>query len=585
VKKEVFAALPYAIFLLLAAVSWNRWIEPYVDSGRELMVPSRIAHGEALYRDVRFYHGPLAPYLAAGIDALFGRSLAARIAFAAAIALAHLEALRRLAGRFLLPARASLSVAGIVVTAFFLRPGGQLFPFSFDTSIAVAVIAWALHLASGRPAGERDWTAGLFLTFALLCRPEMGIAAVLVMLWEARLSRRLFALVFAPAAVAAVVYAVLSIGTPFETLRREGWLAIVGPPESFRNVYAAFAGFDQPALRLAELAVAVLLLALVASLLVVAAFLERAAPAGKRMIEAAAVLLLLAVAATAWRPPESLAEAFGLFPPLVRIVPAVAVAAAATRGLRRLVGRRPEKLLCDVPDAILFTAALFGLRLFLAAGYVGPYNAFLLPLPLLVTAVALFYAADRARASAGDALPRLLAGALVIFFFFRAASLAAQYRRPGWSRVETPVGSLSLLEPVAGATRQTLADLSTRVPRHGTLVGFPEGGFFIYALDLRNPLPQEQFFPGHLDSELEDETIHRLEARPPDAVLLCNVIAAGHGSRAFGINYLVRLDRFLRERFASAASFGPGAGPDARIGEPQFFVEVRVPRAQPSPPH
>ncbi|HEY6928145.1 MAG TPA: hypothetical protein VJA66_00585, partial [Thermoanaerobaculia bacterium] len=76
----LWALLPYGVFLLLAAISWGRWIEPYVDSGRELMVPLRLARGERLYRDVRFYHGPLAPYLAAGLEKVCARSLAARIA-------------------------------------------------------------------------------------------------------------------------------------------------------------------------------------------------------------------------------------------------------------------------------------------------------------------------------------------------------------------------------------------------------------------------------------------------------------------------------------------------------------------------
>jgi len=68
VSRRAVLLLPYAVFLLLAAVSWNRWIEPYVDTGRELMVPWRVAQGETLYRDVRFYYGPLAPWLAAGVD-------------------------------------------------------------------------------------------------------------------------------------------------------------------------------------------------------------------------------------------------------------------------------------------------------------------------------------------------------------------------------------------------------------------------------------------------------------------------------------------------------------------------------------
>src|SRR5689334_3642624 len=84
-----------AIFVctLLAAATWNRWIEPYVDSGRELMVPWRVAEGERLYRDVQFPHGPLAPWLGAACDRLFGRSLPARTALAGGIALFALAAL------------------------------------------------------------------------------------------------------------------------------------------------------------------------------------------------------------------------------------------------------------------------------------------------------------------------------------------------------------------------------------------------------------------------------------------------------------------------------------------------------------
>src|SRR5262245_27444753 len=71
-------ALPFAVFALLALISWNRWLEPYVDSGRELMVPGRVAGGERLYSQIEFHHGPLAPYIGAAIDRVFGRSLPAR---------------------------------------------------------------------------------------------------------------------------------------------------------------------------------------------------------------------------------------------------------------------------------------------------------------------------------------------------------------------------------------------------------------------------------------------------------------------------------------------------------------------------
>jgi hypothetical protein len=138
-----------------------------------------------------------------------------------------------------------------------------------------------------------------------------------------------------------------------------------------------------------------------------------------------------------------------------------------------------------------------------------------------------------------------------------------------------------LPEPVAGATRAALADLRQHLPPGRRLVGFPEGGFFTWSLGLVNPLPQEQFFPGHLDAAEERRTIARLTAEPPDAILMANVLAVGHLARVFGNDYLGELDRTLHERFVPAASYGPGAGPEAAIGDPQFFLEIRVPAPPP----
>lgn len=580
------ALLPYAAFGFLTLISWNRWIEPYVDSGRELSAGWRISNGEALYSDVRFYHGPLAPYLAAGVDRLAGPSLPARIGLAGVIALFHLEGLRRLARRALSPARAAGVTAVIVAVAFFLRPGGcHLFPFSFDTAIAAAAIAWALDLAAGRSSGEGDLPAALCLVAALLSRPEMGLVTIAALAYEVKPVRRLATLAAVPVVVAGVPYALLSAGTPFRTLRHEGWLALLGPPAAFRNIYSSYAGLDRPALRLAELALAGVVLLVVGALLVTAATLarravERSRPLAGGAIEAMAIAFLAAAAWVKLRPPEKLSGALSLFPPLVRIAPALVVAGALWRVTRRLAGRTGLGVSLRVPDAALLIAAIFSARLLLAAGYVGPYNGFLLPLPLLVATVGLFRATERAAASVGPALPRLLTGAVGIFFLFRITVLSDSFRHPAWARVETPAGSLFLLEPIASTTRLALQDLAARVPPGGSLVGFPEAGFFNYTLGRSNPLPQEQFFPGHLDAAEEEATMHRLAARPPEAIVYCNVVAVGHGSLVFGKDYLRGLDRFVRERFKTAAVFGPGARPDAHIGDPDFFVEVRVPRGR-----
>jgi hypothetical protein len=597
VSRRAGAFFPYAVFLLLTAVSWSRWIEPYVDTGRELMVPWRVAHGEALYRDVRFYYGPLAPYVGAAVDLFAGRSLAARIALAALVALLHLEALRRLAGRLLPPMSAALVTSLVVAVSFFLRPGGcHLFPYSLDTSIAVAAVTGALLLASFGGTRARDLGAGLCLLAALLARPEIGLAGIGALAVErlfggdAAAKRRLPVLALLPLAAAAAIYGAVSAGTPLAILQKEGWLTFLFLPPEFRSVYTSFAGMDRPALRAAELALALIALLAIGLWLLLAAVASARArtrsAAGGRTIEVAAILLLVLVAALRLRPPAALRETIALLPPLVRAVPSLLFAMAMLGLARRLLDRARTRVVTGIPDSVLLVSLYFAARLFLAAGYVGPYNGFYLPLPLLVVTAVLLRGSERL-ADRLDVSPRpaafsgLVVAALGVFLVARIGALALLYRNPVWSRVSTPAGSLSVPEPVAGATRAALADLAARVPAGGAIAGFPEIGFFNWTLGRRNPLAQDQFFPGHLDPAAEKDAIDRLRRDPPDAVMYVDVLTIGHGRAAFGKDYLQRLDTFVRQDFPIAASYGPGAGPQARIGDPNFFIEIRVPRAPP----
>jgi len=578
--RKIFpGALPYLVFALLALVSWNRWIEPYVDSGRELMVPWRIAHGERLYQDVHFHHGPLAPYLAAGSDALFGRSLPARVALAAAVALLNLAGLAALARRMLSPGRAALAVSAAVAAAVFLRPGGWMFPFSFDTALAVAALTWSAELY----LRGSDAAAGVCVLAALLARPEMGALGAAVLAVSARRApRRIGLLAALPLAAAAVGYGAVSLGIPKGTLVADGWLRVIDPPQAFRNVYRAYAGLDRPGLRLTELALAAIVFAVVLAILAAAAAvsarLAPRSPAASRAVELAAVLLLAAAAVWRLAPPAGAAERLDLIPPLVRVLPPLVVAAALLRAISVLIPIRRARAAPSIPDAVLWMAALFASRMLLAAGYVGPYDSFFLPLTIVVAAAGGFALADRLAPKLGPALPRLAAAALAIFGLFRIARTAEQYRGGAWERVATPAGTVALPAPLGGATAEALADLDRRVPPGGTLTGFPEAGFYNYVLGRRNPLRLEQFFPGHLDAAGERETAALLERNPPDALVRANVLAVGEGARAFGTDYDRALDAAANERFARAAIYGPGARDGARIGDPGFFVEILVPR-------
>ncbi|MDQ5872400.1 MAG: hypothetical protein M3547_09390, partial [Acidobacteriota bacterium] len=448
----------------------------------------------------------------------------------------------------------------------------------------------------GAPGGSarRDRGSALCLLAALLSRPEIGLAAIGALAVE-RLAgrdgaakRRLLPLATAPVAGAALVYAALSAGTPAPILSKEGWLTFLFLPREFANVYSSFSGLNRPGLRTAELALAVIAIVFAGLWLLVASIASararsRSAAAG-RVIDGAALAVLAAAAVVAIFPPEGLRETMALVPPLIRPLPLLLVLLALVGTARRLRDRSREPFLAGVPDSALLLALFFSARLLLAAGYVGPYSGFYLPLPIVVGCAVLLRAAARLPerieiAPAPSTFPLLVAAALAIFLAARIAALASSYRHPAWTRVETPAGSLMVLEPVAGASRGALVDLGRRVPAGGTIASFPEAGFFNWVLGRGNPLAQDQFFPGHLDSAAEEEAIARLRNRPPDAVVLVNVLTIGHGPTAFGRDYLPRLGSFLRERFSTAAVYGPNANPEPRIGDPDFFIEVRVPGA------
>jgi hypothetical protein len=579
VKRIAWVLLPYAVFSLLLLLSWNRWIEPYVDSGRELMVPRRISQGERLYRDVHFHHGPLAVYVGAGIDRVAGRSLEARIGLAAALALLHLETLRRLSSRLLKPGEAALATALAVAVAFFLRPGGWMFPFSFDTAIAAAALAGALLLGQAKTRRGDIWVAAA-LTAALLSRVELGLAGLAAMAWETRGERSRWPVIAgAPLAIAGAVYGLLSAGVSLDRLIRDGWLRVVKPPEAFQNVYRTYAGLDEPALRLAEMGLAVIaVLIIIAGLCAGSAAAARSGRGGV-LVQTLTLAVLAAVAALSLFPPDSLVPTLRLLPPLIRIVPPLILGAFSWR-LISAWRQRPHSLPA-ISDATWLVAILFSGRLLLAAGYVGPYDAFFLPLPITLAVAMALRTSQTATRALGPALPALTAGALTIFLLFRLAAQAGGFRGPGWAPVATPAGSVVLREPVAASTSLALAELARVVPEDGRMVGFPEGGFFNYVLGRKSVTSFEQFFPGHADTaEDQRRIIQQLESSPPNAAFLCDVLAVGEHHPAFGRDYSVALDQFVRERFVAVASFGPGAGLDARIGDPQFFVTIRVPRAR-----
>ncbi|HEY7368484.1 MAG TPA: glycosyltransferase family 39 protein, partial [Thermoanaerobaculia bacterium] len=169
-----------AASLALLAISWGKWSDAIVDSGREWIVPDGLSRGELLYKDVIYWFPPLTPYLHAGLFRLLGsdfRTLALAGCLTAAASIAALSfALRRITGR----REAFLWCAIAVPALVFVRwGGGAIIGMGFRIWQAAAFTLCAAALASrGRANLRTAVVAGVLSGLAGLCRTEWGLASL-----------------------------------------------------------------------------------------------------------------------------------------------------------------------------------------------------------------------------------------------------------------------------------------------------------------------------------------------------------------------------------------------------------------------
>jgi len=177
--RVVFIALLLVVAALAFAQSYERWLDPIIDTGRDLYIPEQIAHGAKLYRDIRYQYPPLTPYVLAVVTSVIGHSLAAYTAIGVLQSIAIAVALwfigRRTAG----------TLAGFVAALFFVAlsfcgastwGANFLFPYSYGATIGIALIVIALAFV----VHERPAPALAALFFASWCKVEYAIAAGIV---------------------------------------------------------------------------------------------------------------------------------------------------------------------------------------------------------------------------------------------------------------------------------------------------------------------------------------------------------------------------------------------------------------------
>ena len=157
-----WAFLPVAVFALLFAATFKRWILPFEDSGREIHTAWRLAQGEALYRDVGYSYGPFAPWVDALLLRVFGRSLDALVAWRTLLALLGVEALRRLARRLVDDTAVASTLTAFAVAACAFGIGGS-WPFPYSVAALAGTVGtwWCVELALASESRGASLSAAL----------------------------------------------------------------------------------------------------------------------------------------------------------------------------------------------------------------------------------------------------------------------------------------------------------------------------------------------------------------------------------------------------------------------------------------
>ncbi len=575
-------ALPFALPLLAAiaglAVSWQCWIDPLVDSGREMDVPWRLLQGEHLYRDVTYNYGPFGPWANALALRLLGSSWLALELVCAILAGCIFVLLFRVTRRAggLASATAATALAAALCLAA-PRGGSFVFPYSSSCLFALAGGLLALDAAGASEPGRRRLLGALGLAVALASRLELGAAAALTLVLAGLRSRpreetRTDLQTVAIGSLAAGgIYGLAFVGVPLGRLFTDGPFGpLFGMPREWSFLYLRISGLAQPGGTASRLAVSLLLDGL---LLAAAALLDLPAtgrPARRHLFTIAGLAWVIAYAVSPW--------SAGLkdLPPLLAILPAIALAAALALARGPLEGRARSQFLLFFWSAAVAVRVFFGVTL---SPRMGPYTAVALP-GLVATAAVLGFDVLAPRLPAPALFRWRLAAIFAVLgacFLYRIGQLNHQPRK---LELSTAAGVVRLPATKATTIAQALGYLAARARDGDTLVAFPESGFFNFVTGMRSPLRQDLVLPGVLFGPREDAVARQIDAAGPRYVLLCNRPTSEFGPEAFGRDYAVELWNEVGHSYTLAAAFGPAA-PTSPVGASDFFIRIyeRTPRA------
>ncbi len=545
----------FSVAMLMA--TWAAWPNLIIDCGREMYVPAAMEHGKALYRDLWYPYGPLAPVVNAALFHLFGISLntfyfSGFIVFTGSALVLHGIALR-----FIPPIAALLCGIAFLVPGFQSWLFNSIAPYScaatFGALFCLLTLLFLLRYLENAAAPNLS-LAGMFAALAVVTKLEMAIPCVVGLTaaiflkrdeqgcWR-RLKRDVPALLPGLAIVCGI-YGWLIHAYGLDFLIHANWMSFPGsyfmrrfgadwisqsglrfiPGEVARLTFHASIGL------MFWLAFALLLrkrywLVAVActALFLLAGPLARLLlpdPADLPVIDAPTVSTL------SRRLVEELAFPQGMF---------LVVAGFACFLLFRAVRAR------ETQPALMVTAAMalaFALRAMMEI-HPWMYSLYSSSLLYLVFLCVLWRMIDRVTAK-NEPRPRAVGIAVwfVVYGLVFARFISVLFQGLPWPLIHTPVGDVRATQDSVILVNQFLPELQAAKAKGERVLLLPELTGLYFIADVPSASRYELLTPGVLEpGKYTDIFLHDLELSPPDLILLSNRRTSEYGVDYFGLDY------------------------------------------------
>ena len=499
-RTATFALL--ALLVVIAGLafiqSYQRWLDPIIDTGRDLYIPEQLGHGAKLYRDIRYQYPPLAPYLLAAATAVVGHSLASYTA------IGLLQSLIIAAALWVIGRRTAGSIAGFVASLLFIALSfcgastwgvNFLFPYSYAATIGMALLMMSLALF----VTERSTPALIALFAASWCKVEYAVAA-LVVLSILGIGKRISIRAIAAFAVAEAI-AVAAALSYFPNLRDNVFAEALTRGESARQFFRNVSG-----LALWEYNVATAALAIAGIVLI--AWLLRSV----RMQIAIPIVIIISVALAshaffrAWGFLQFAALAQGFRTRNSNLLTLSAFSIASTLRIPLSVSPAWYGFVLIVPTYALIAYVLFG--------YLRGNSIWWIPL------IALLCGRDLAE------------------------------QRVRYALKASPIVSPRGMFYDVNSDRAAVLNAFIQRVHGGTLAVLPEGLTLNYLTGSRTPLTFHTFTPVETAApSVEDSIIGEFMARAPSRIAIVDRDVTEYGYRGFGVDYDLKLWNYLFAKY------------------------------------